>query len=136
MFKGKTENLDTKSELCYFVGYPKGTKNWLFYGPREHIVLVNTNTILFLEGDYMKDRKLNDRFDFRELSASPKCYNSMKDVPEITVLPLLDTRESRRSERIIKLPNQFIFLGKVVSDEHDLDPSSYNEAIFDKNPGI
>ena len=26
MFKGKIGKLDTKSELCYFVGYPKGIK--------------------------------------------------------------------------------------------------------------
>ena len=29
--KGKTGKLDTKSELCYFVRYPKKTKYWLFY---------------------------------------------------------------------------------------------------------
>ena len=26
VFKGKTKKLDTKSELCYFIKYPKGTK--------------------------------------------------------------------------------------------------------------
>ena len=26
VFKGKTEKLDTKLELCYFVRYPNGTK--------------------------------------------------------------------------------------------------------------
>ena len=34
----KTEKLDAKLELCYFVGYPKGTKGWLFYNPREKIL--------------------------------------------------------------------------------------------------
>ena len=53
--------LDTKLELCYFIGYPKGTKGWLFYDPREQIVLVSTN-VAFLENDYMMDWKPNDRF--------------------------------------------------------------------------
>ena len=54
VLKGKTKKLDTKSKLCYFVGYPKGTKGWLFDDPREHIVLISTNAI-FLEDDYMMD---------------------------------------------------------------------------------
>ena len=31
VLKGKTGKLDTKSELCYFVGYPKEMKDCLFY---------------------------------------------------------------------------------------------------------
>ena len=63
MFKEKIENLNTKSELCNFVVYPKETKDWLFYDPREQIVLVNT-IFAFLEDDYMMDQKTNDRFSF------------------------------------------------------------------------
>ena len=51
MFNGQTVKLDTKSELCYFVGYLKRTKQWLFYDPKEQIVLVSTNAI-FLEDDW------------------------------------------------------------------------------------
>ena len=45
VLKEKTEKLETKSELCYFVRYFKETKDWLFYDPREQIVLVSTNAI-------------------------------------------------------------------------------------------
>ena len=31
----KTDKLESKSEMCTFVGYPKGTKGWIFYNPRE-----------------------------------------------------------------------------------------------------
>ena len=47
VLKGKTRKLKTKSELCYFVGYSKRTKVWLFYDPREQIVLVSTNVIFW-----------------------------------------------------------------------------------------
>ena len=57
----------------------------------------------------------------------------MEDVPKITILSPLNTRESRRSGRIIWVPDRFMFLGEVVSDELDLDLSSYNESISDKD---
>ena len=57
----------------------------------------------------------------------------MEDIPEITTSSLLDTRESHRSGRIVKAPNRFTFLGEAISDELDLDPSNYNEAISDKD---
>ena len=48
----------------------------------------------------------------------------MEDVLEITISSLIDTREPRRSERIVRAPDQFMFLGETVSDELDLDPST------------
>ena len=59
----------------------------------------------------------------------------MEDVLESNASSLLDTREPRRSGRIVRAPDQFTFLGEVIFDELDLDPSSYNKAIFDKNSG-
>ena len=56
----------------------------------------------------------------------------MENVPKITTSLLLYTQEPRHNERIVKVLNRFMFLGEVVSDEYDLDPSSYNEAISDK----
>ena len=45
VFKGKIEKLDPNSEVCYFVEYPKETKDWLFYDPEVQIVLISTSTI-------------------------------------------------------------------------------------------
>ena len=52
MLKEKTKKLNTKLELCYFIGYLKGTKGWLSYDIIEQIVLLISNSI-FLEDDYM-----------------------------------------------------------------------------------
>ena len=84
------------------------------------------------------DQKPNDRFYFRELSDTPReplerSSNPIEDVLEITILPLLDTREPRRNGRIVRVPDWFMVIGEVVFDEHDWDPSSYNEVIFDKD---
>ena len=55
--------------------------------------------------------------------------NSMEDIPKTIVSPLLDRQEQHRSGRIVRASDRFIFLGKTIFDEHDLDPSSYNVAI-------
>ena len=91
-----------------------------------------------MKDDYIIDRKPNDRFNLRELSDTPiepleGSSNLMEDIPEITTSPLLDTRESCRSGRIVRALDRFMFLGEAVFDEHDLDPSNYNESIYDKD---
>ena len=48
----------------------------------------------------------------------------MEDIPKTTISPLLDTQEPHRSDRIVRAPDQFMFLGETVSDELDLDPST------------
>ena len=63
----------------------------------------------------MMDQKPADRFDLRELSDTlreslEESSNQMEDVPEITTLSLLDTREQCRSGRIVRVPDRFMFL--------------------------
>ena len=48
--------LETRSEVCYFIGYLQGTFGWYFYDPREQKVFVSTNAI-FLEDDYIMNHK-------------------------------------------------------------------------------
>ena len=66
VLKGKTEKLESKLELYYFIGYPKEIKGWLFYNPREQIVLVSISAI-FLEDDYIMDQNRNNSFNLMEL---------------------------------------------------------------------
>ena len=37
--------LEARSNVCLFVGYPKGTKGYMFYDPQEQKVIVSTNAI-------------------------------------------------------------------------------------------
>ena len=59
--------------------------------------------------------------------------NPTEDVSKTIASPLLDPRDPRRSGRIVRALDQFIFLGDVVFDKLDLDHSSYNKAISDKD---
>ena len=65
MLKGKMSKLETRSEVCYFVGYPKGTCGWYFYDPREKKVFVTANAI-FLEDDYIMNHKPKGRIVLEE----------------------------------------------------------------------
>ena len=67
VLKGKTGKLEPRSELCLFVGYPKGTRGGLFYSPEEKKVFVSTNAI-FLEHDYMTNYKPRSKVIIEELS--------------------------------------------------------------------
>ena len=54
MLKGKSNKLQPKTEVVFFVGYPKGTVGGLFYSHKDNKVFVSTNA-KFLENDYMND---------------------------------------------------------------------------------
>ena len=49
--KGKSNKLQSKIEVVFFVGYPKGTVGGLFYSHKDNKVFVTTNA-KFLENDY------------------------------------------------------------------------------------
>lgn len=48
MLKGKTNKIESRSEVCIFIGYPGKIKGYYFYSPQEKKVFVITNTT-FLE---------------------------------------------------------------------------------------
>ena len=48
------------------MGYPKGTRGYLFYDPKQQRVLVSTNA-RFLEDDYMIDNKSRSKIVLDEL---------------------------------------------------------------------
>ena len=56
VLKGKTGKLEPRTEVCLFVGYPKGTRGGLFYSPQDMKVFVSTNAT-FLENYYMANFK-------------------------------------------------------------------------------
>ena len=43
VLKGKSDKLQFKTEVVFFVGYPKGTVGGLFYSLKDNKVFVSTN---------------------------------------------------------------------------------------------
>lgn len=66
MLKGKADKLESRTDVCLFVGYPKGTKGGLFYDPKDKKVIVNTNA-RFLEEDYIMDHKRKSKITLEEM---------------------------------------------------------------------
>ena len=58
--------MDSCSEVCMFVGYPKGTRRDLFYSPQDRKVIVSTH-FTFLEEDYMNNFKRKSKVILEEL---------------------------------------------------------------------
>ena len=48
VLKGNTDKLEPRTEVCIFIGYPRGIKGGLFYNPQDRKVIVSTNA-QFLE---------------------------------------------------------------------------------------
>ena len=66
MLKGNTEKLEPRTEVCLFVGYPKGTRGGFFDNPQDKKVFVLTNAT-FRANDYMANFKPRSRVVLEEL---------------------------------------------------------------------
>ena len=71
VLKGKVEKLEPKTEVCVFIGYPKGTKGGMFYNPKEKKVIVSTNA-KFLETDFLTNHIPRSKLVLQELSKEKK----------------------------------------------------------------
>ena len=76
VLKRDSSKLEAIIDVWLFVGYPKGTKGYLFYDPKEQRVLVSTN-VSFLEEDYMIDNKPRSKVVLDELRAETNEGNNI-----------------------------------------------------------
>ncbi|KAH9697148.1 hypothetical protein KPL71_023495 [Citrus sinensis] len=146
VLKPKADKMDSRSEVCIFVGYPKGTRGGLFYSPQDRKVIVSTH-FTSLEEDYMNNFKPKSKVIHEELSGDqvdaqlsmPVIEEEEQQQPDDqhrinTEQPSL--LEPRRSGRVTRLPARYMLLGETytaISDEHVQDPTSYNEALIDRD---
>lgn len=66
MKKVEIDKLESPTELCLFVGYPKEMKSGFFYNPKEKKVFISTNAI-FLKDDHIRNHKTNNKVVLKEL---------------------------------------------------------------------
>ena len=66
MKKAKVDKLESRIELCLFVGYPKETKGDLFYSPKYSKLFVSINA-RYLEDDHIRNHKSNNKVVLKEL---------------------------------------------------------------------
>ena len=67
VLKGKSDKLQSKTKVVFFVRYPKGTIGGLFYSHKDNKVFVSTNA-KFLENDYINDYTPRSRVVLAEMN--------------------------------------------------------------------
>ena len=141
VLKGKFDKLEPKSEVCFFVGYPKGSRGYLFYSHNHSKVFVSTNA-KFLENDYMNNFTPRSRVvltEMNELVVDQSMDETRDDVvvldsPQGTTHEMTSTLEPHRSGRSIRPPVRFTLLGETfeaISKEAETDPYTYEDAMND-----
>ena len=83
--------LESRTEVCVFVGYPKGTRGGLFYSPSDKKVIVSTHAT-FLEEDYISNFKPKSKIILEELDSAQEQTEPPVSWPLIPLIPMLVQR--------------------------------------------
>ena len=79
--------LESRTEVCMFVGYPKGTRGGLFYSPSDKKVIVSTHAT-FLEEDYISNFKPKSKIILEELDSAQQQTEPPVSWPLIPLIPM------------------------------------------------
>ena len=87
----ESSKLDSHSELCMFVGYPRGTKGSYLYNPKEGKVLISVNTN-FLKESYIQDFKSRSKVMLEDMSNSIVTLA----IPDVENVPINEKRSIKQ----------------------------------------
>ena len=80
----KSDKMDSRIEVCMFIGYLKGTRGGIFYSTKDKQVLIRTHAT-FLEDDYIKNYKPKSKIILEELASSQETRKTLEISPQIPV---------------------------------------------------
>ena len=139
VLKHSSDKLDAKSELCWFVGYPKGTRGYNFYNKSDMKVFVSTNA-KFMEEEYIMNHIIRDMNECIEKTEFPSIQDNVVPIYPQPVIPDTDKPNlPRRSGWVIRPLVKLTLMGESslkIPDSHEDNPTSYYEAINDKDFGF
>ena len=72
--------MDFRTEVCMFIGYPKGIRGGILYSSKDKKVFVSTH-VTFLEKDYMKNYKPKSTVILEELVSGKKTPKTLEIPP-------------------------------------------------------
>ena len=139
MLKNKNTKLESRSQVCLFVGYPKETRGGLFYSPEDNKVFVSTNAT-FLEENYLREFKPHSKVVLEELlagSTSKPLSTVDKDIAPSTSERQMQVHQDnlppRCSGRVVRQPDRYLGVGEaqVVSSSEVDDPLTYRSVMDD-----
>ncbi|KAK8539354.1 hypothetical protein V6N13_104402 [Hibiscus sabdariffa] len=125
--------LEPKSQKCTFVGYPKETKGYYFYNPKENKVFV-ARTRVFLEKEFLSNKGNGRNIELEEVQQQQVHEPEVEEIPQVVEenSTNLETQPLRRSTRECHEPERYGFLitthGDVILVDQD-EPKTYQEAV-------
>ena len=91
--------MESHTEVCLFIGHPKGTRGELFYSSSEKKVIVSTNA-KFFEEDYVNNFKPKSKVILEELDLAQESPKPPEFGP---IVPLFPVRvQQRENENILE----------------------------------
>ena len=136
VLKQSSDKLYAKSELCWFDGYPKGTRGYYFYSKSNMKVFVSTNS-KFVEEEYIMNHIIRDINEWMEKIEFPSIEDNVVHVDPQPLIPDIDTPNiPRHCGRVIEPPVKLTLKGEsslTILESHEDDPTGYYEAINDKD---
>ena len=91
--------MESRTEVCLFIGYPKGTRGGLFYSSSEKKVIVSTNA-KFLEEDYVNNFKPKSKVILEELDSAQESPKPPEFGPIVPLFPV--HVQPRENENILE----------------------------------
>jgi hypothetical protein len=114
-----SDKLGTKSEKCFFVGYPRETKGYYFYNKAEGKVFIARNGV-FMEKEFHFKGVSGSKVQFEEIHETPKnvsaSTNPIQEVQDV-VPPDVEAQAPHRSIRARRTTEKFTLL---TMEHHDI----------------
>ena len=92
VLRKEPHKLESRTKLCLFIGYPRGTRGGLFYSSSDKKVIVSTNA-KFLEEDYANNFKPKSKVILKELDSAQESPKPPEFGP---IVPLFQVRVQQR----------------------------------------
>ena len=133
--KHDTDKLESRTELCKFVGYPRETIGYYFYHPEEQSIFF-TKRVIFLEDEYLLRRDSGIKVVLEEV-LDPNTNATSLDENSVPENLQVHTEAPRRIGRVPRQLDRYG--GHIVTNDvdtldlKDCDPLTCNEAVNDSN---
>ena len=133
--KHDTDKLESRTELCKFVRYPRETIGYYFYRSEEQLIFF-VKRFIFLEDEYLLRRDSGGKVVLEEV-LDPNTNSTSLDENSVPENLQVYIEAPRRTGRVPRQPDRYV--GHIVTDDvntlhlKDSDPLTYNEAVNDSN---
>ena len=87
VLRKEPHKLESRTEVCLFIGYPKGTRGGLFYSSSDKKVIVSTHAT-FLEEDYVNNFKPKSKVILEELDSAQEPPKPPEFGPIVPLFPV------------------------------------------------